>query len=431
MTIIAMLQGDTSGDGFLIAPHDGRTFPALLVVRTDTGSADVTLRSVPEGRLEFDRTTLTVGIDPTGVAVHATEAGQARQDTAIEIVEDGSVVARLTVSCVDGPIVVRFRGRFEARFATEPAIYNSNPAYTATTDVVGPGWTWILEGEPPFTTPGSNVPTRIDLPVGRQIRFNDPVALRSHAEPVVTTVDGISGRTAGGTEETFTTGDPLIGEPVNLGPDTYFAGNRQPDPNHPTEETHGDQREVLGLFELHLGDRFSGASAIGPFTHMSTHVGEHTRDPDSRPTSNGTTPATAELAAFGLSADLLEVSGERIDALVTDYEKLPAGNSPERRNLRRRICHLLSTVDPQRQNDVLNAHPDFDFRDGTLEPGWSRKQAFTGTVDADLRFAADGSCVVEYLGRFATFTYRSRMFAFHSDELCAHHIGSLEPGQPA
>jgi hypothetical protein len=80
----------------------------------------------------------------------------------------------------------------------------------------------------------------------------------------------------------------------------------------------------------------------------------------------------------------------------------------------------------------MASHPDeFDLRPGTLGLGWSRKQTFVGKVDADLRFEPEGSCVVAYLSGFSSFTFRSRMFGFHSDELCAHHIGSLQPDPPA
>ena len=44
------------------------------------------------------------------------------------------------------------------------------------------------------------------------------MALRSHAAAVVSTVDSITGDTTTGKEK-FTAGDPLIGQPVNLGPD--------------------------------------------------------------------------------------------------------------------------------------------------------------------------------------------------------------------
>ena len=70
------------------------------------------------------------------------------------------------------------------------------------------------------------VPTNLDMTgMGRNVRLNNPVALRSHAAPVVSTVVSISGDTATTTGETFLAGDPLIGQPVNFGPDTYMASN--------------------------------------------------------------------------------------------------------------------------------------------------------------------------------------------------------------
>ncbi|MGI5127027.1 hypothetical protein ACQEVB_09470 [Pseudonocardia sp. CA-107938] len=431
MTVIAALQGETSGDHFLIAPHDGRVFPGVLALSTDRATT-VTLRSVPDGRIVLSPTTCDLGTDPTDVTVHATGPSQSRGDTTIEIVEGGDVVATLELTCIEEP-VVHFRGRFEARFATDSAPYNDNPAYTSDPDqdqdvAVASGWTWVLEGEPPFVPATGNVPKRIEMPVGREIRFNDPVALRPRVEPVVTLVDRVSGRTAAG-EESFTAGDPLIGEPVDVGPHTYFAGNRGRNPADPrTEESYQPMREVLALFELHLGTRFSGGSAVGPFTHMATSVNERTRTPDSRPHTVEFTSGTDELVQFGLPPDVASVSDARIDALLGDYAAATPGTT-ERRNLHRRICHLLATVSDGKQAAVLAAAQpgEFDIRAGTIPQGWTGKQVFRGKVDADLHVTPDGSGVVAYLAGFGSFTVELHMFGFHSDELCAHHIGSLRP----
>ncbi len=433
MTVIAALQGETSGDCFLIAPRDGREFPGVLTLRTDSGTTTVTLRCVPEGRLVLSTTSCDLDTEPTDVTVHATEASQGRGDTAIEVVQDGAVVARLDLTCIGSPIVVHFRGRFESRFATDSAPYNDNPTYTSDPNqdqdvATAPGWTWVLEGEPPFVPATGNVPERIEMPVGRQIRFNNPVALRPRAAAVVTVVDRISGHTASG-EENFTAGDPLIGEPVNVGPDTYFAGNRKRNPADPkTEESYRPQNEVLALFELHLGGRFSGASAVGPFTHKATTVDERTRTPDSRPHTVGFASAADELAQFGLPQDVATFSNARIDDLLSDYTQ-SSGDSTERRNLRRRICHLLQSVSDEKRAAVLAAAQpgDFDDRPGTIGAGWAGRQVFRGQVDADLRFTPDGSGIVAYLAGFGSFTVELHMFGFHSDELCAHHSGSLQP----
>lgn len=431
MTVIATLQGNASGDGFLIVPLGARTFAAALSLQTDSGTADVTLRASPDAAgLVFSQTSCAVTTEPTVVDVHATAKSVSRGDTAIEVLEGDTVVWRMSVTGIANP-VIHFRGRFEARFATQDAFYNANPKYTATSEDVGPGWTWALEGEPDFVPPTDNIPERIETPVGRQIRFNDPVALRSHAAPVVTVVDRISGQTRTGSEA-FTSGDPLLGERVDLGPNTYFAGNREFNPGEPTpEEFYTDANEPLGLFELHVGSRFSGASAVGPFTHKATFQDEHTRTPDSRPVAAGLEPAVAELAEFGLP-NLRTFSEARIDALVADYAALPPGDSMERRNLARRIGHLLRAVSPAKQAAVMGAHPGaFVRRVGTLPFGWDRKEVFNGKIDADLRFAPDGSSVIAYFALFTAFAFQSHMFGFHSDELCAHHIGSVRADMTA
>ena len=425
MTVIVTLQGAASGDGFLIAPLGAHVFPAALSLQTDSGTADVTLRADPDAAgMVFSQASCALTTTPTVVEVHATAKSVARGDTAIEVVEGDEVVWRMSVTCIASP-VVHFRGRFQARFATQPAFYNTNPMYTATSEDVGPGWTWALEGEPEFVPPVGNVPERVETPVGRQIRFNDPVALRTHAAPVVTVVDQVSGQTSTG-PQAFTSGDPVIGERVDLGPDTYFAGNRDINPADPTpEEFYTDAAEPLGLFELHIGSRFSGASAVGPFTHKAAFQDEHTRQPDSRPIATGLEPGDAELAEFGLPG-LLTLSEMRIDALVADFAALPAGDSVERRNLARRIGHLLSSVSPAKRAAVMNAHPGaFVRRVGTLRPGWTGKEVFNGKVDADLRFQPDGSPVIDYFALFTSFAFQSHMFGFHSDELCAHHISSV------
>src|SRR5262249_8256812 len=155
-----------------------------------------------------------------------------------------------------------------------------------------------------------------------------PAALRSHADPVVTTVVSITGETTGGTE-TFLAGDPIIGQPVNLGPDTYLAGNNNSSdtPGSPAPEEYYQARlEPMALFEFNLGTGFAppslylkGKSQVGPFTHKAGFVNERTRMPDSRPIAAGLVAATpADLAVFSLP-DQQTFSETRIDQLVTDY----------------------------------------------------------------------------------------------------------------
>jgi hypothetical protein len=86
MAVIAALQGNGSGEGFLVAPVGARTFPAALSLQTDTGTADVTLRASPDAAgLVFSQTSCTVTTAPTQVEVHATAKSLSRGDTAIEV----------------------------------------------------------------------------------------------------------------------------------------------------------------------------------------------------------------------------------------------------------------------------------------------------------------------------------------------------------
>jgi hypothetical protein len=429
------LAGNSSGDGFLVAPR-GTTYDAELALSTDAGTLSVALQASPNAAsLVFSQTAVNLSTTPTIVTIHSTLQSASRGDTTIQVLDGATVVASFTITSIKRP-VVNFRGRFEARFATDPAFYNQNPMYSATVNNVGPGWTWGLEGEPDFVPAVGNVPENLETPVGRVVRYNNPVALRSHAAPVVSTVTSITGETSSGTE-TFTTGDPLIGQQVDLGPNTYLASNNASNPSEPRpEENWAAAREPMALFELHLGNHFSGASQVGPFTHKATTTNEKTRSPDSRPISNGFPGAAAELAEFGLPLSpepppthpAETFSENRIDELVTDYNALPAGDTPQRRNLVRRIGHLLSSVSPAKRTAVQNANPGaFTVRTLTLPQGWSNKEIYTGMVDANLVFNPGGSSVVAYLSEFNLFKFESHMFAFHSDELCGHHKGTLTP----
>ena len=233
MAVHLSLGGNAAGDGFLVAPL-GSTYDAEIALWTDSGTASVTLQASPNpANLVFS----TVGpfslttVPTVYATVHSLLQSTSRGDTTIQVLEGTTVVASFTVTSIKHP-EVNFNGRFEARFATDGALPYSNPIYTAATGpghgcpAGGGGRTFGLEGEPNFVPITGTVPTNLDMTgVGRNVRLNNPVALRSHAAPVVSTVVSISGDTATTTGETFLAGDPLIGQPVNFGPDTYLAGN--------------------------------------------------------------------------------------------------------------------------------------------------------------------------------------------------------------
>ncbi|MEJ0075759.1 MAG: Ig-like domain-containing protein [Alphaproteobacteria bacterium] len=428
MAVLMSLGGNSASDGFLVAPLDS-TYDAELALWTSSGTESVTLQASPNvAGLVFSTTAVSLSTTPTIVQVHATLQSGARGDTTIQVLVGTSVVKSFTVTSIKRP-TVNFKGRFEARFATDGATYASNPMYTATLDtVVPPGWTWGLEGEPDFA-PGSPVPTNLEMPVGRAIRLNNPLALRTHAAPVVSTVNSITGETSTGSE-TFTTGDPLIGQPVNFGPNTYFAGN-QPSKSgdSPPEEFWAAQNEPLALFEIRLGNGtlyFRGASKVSPPSTLpptpATMQNQQTRTVDSRPKTPGAASASAEMAEFGLP-NLQTFSETRIALLVTEYTGLAAG--PAKRNAARRVGHLLPVVSATTKAAVQAANPGaFTVRPGTISV-WNAKEDYDGKVDTDLHALPGGSSVVDYLRQFFSFDVHWTPFSFHSDELCGHHKGWL------
>ena len=479
MAVHLSLGGNAANDSFLIAPL-GSTYDAEIALWTDSGTASVTLQASPNpANLVFS----TVGpfslttVPTVYATVHSLLQSMSRGDTTIQVLEGTTVAASFTVTSIKHP-VVNFNGRFEARFSTDPDRPYFNPIYLPppnpdTIDTTGR--TFGLEGEPDFV-PGSTraapiVPTNLDMTgMGRNVRLNNPVALRSHAAPVVSTVVSISGDTATTTGETFLAGDPLIGQPVNFGPDTYMASNSDDitiatGTTAPEEYWAGGQ-EPLALFEINIGTAFSppaiyfkGASNVGPFTAKATGVDQPTRTPDSRPFAtlhflpDGTLPVGAgDYAAFALPYDMETFAKNRLNALLADYPLLPAGPSLQRRNLVRRIGHVLGCLQDIEQYGEPGANPPkppdatlgpviaaaqaqavgtdvFTIRQGSDPVDWQSLEHYKGKVDAALHAWPGGSpgasSVVAYLTQFFSFDFDWYPFAFFTDENCGYHTGTL------
>lgn len=127
------------------------------------------------------------------------------------------------------------------------------------------GWNFALEGEPDFVSEDS-VAIAIDKPVGRQIRFNNPVALRTHIPPIGVYVVFIKGKVDDTIEEFFA-GGLIIEQQVDLGPSTYFASNREantnpPQSDPPPEEQYDTGFEPMTLFEFHINNASPGNHMI-------------------------------------------------------------------------------------------------------------------------------------------------------------------------
>jgi hypothetical protein len=218
----------------------------------------------------------------------------------------------------------------------------------------------------------------------------------------------------------------------------------------------------MALFEVNIGSSFvppaiyfKGASHVGPLGSGTTGLNQHTRVPDSRPIANGIgIPPASAYAAFGIPTDLKTFAKNRLAALLADYQSpgLTAGPSQQRRNLVRRIDHVLACLEFIRtQPHAINP----DGPDATLGPvitsaqglammpdvfttdragsdpvDWENTEHYVGKVDTALHAWPGGSpgasSVVAYLTQFFSFNFVWDPFAFYTDENCGHHTGSLQ-----
>lgn len=423
MGIVIRVNGNTAGDGFLIAPDNGRVFPVSLNLSTNDGTAvNVTVDATPNGAgIALPAGSISVGPGGTDIPIFATAVSNTRQDTVINVHSGGGNTTFSLTSVRDPQIW--FRGRFEARFATDGDYYNNprgsdgtgaasggSPGFSNVVDgqPAGPGWTWALEGEPDFVPAGpvaNSVPNPIDLPVGRVVRYNNPVALRPFAASVGTAVNEIHGSTLGGTE-VFTAGDSVFGANVNLGPNTYLAANDPAKPGDPTPaETNIEGMEPMALFEFHIDGFLSGKSAA--LADRPTAGGFFSPlDAAEKAIPQFIRPSTGLAVPF---FDLATFEGDRLTQLQNAYNALsPADQTGtvNGRNLKHRIDHLTPAST-------------------TLPPAWDGYELYTGRVNDSIVFQPNTSPVLAYFADFTAYTFSTKMFTFHSDELDGYVHGCL------
>jgi hypothetical protein len=399
MTIIISVNGNKSGEGFLIAPVGNKIFPVLLGLSTDDGtSINASLQAVGGANVVLDQSEITITPNEQFRNIHATAASVFRNDTKLQILVAGTIHATFNLTSITQP-QIWFKGRFQARFATDSDYYNEKRGTTN-------GWNFALEGEPDFV-PEDSVPVDINQPVGREVRFNDPVALRSHVPSIGVHVSSIKGKVGTAIEEFFA-GDPVIGLQVDLGPHTYLASNTPKNPaDPPPAETATGTFEIMAIFEFHISDVFSGKS------HNS----------EDRPKSGGFFSLTAEeLTEYAITIDPGRVpsatfDNARSDALLTDYRSLSPANrtgTTEGRNFSTRIAHLGGSV-----TDGIAPLKR------TLSPGWYGKEEFRGLLNDSLIFQPSESYLLRYFADFDSINFFARMFNYHSDEQCGQVHGSI------
>ena len=267
------------------------------------------------------------------------------------------------------------------------------------------------------------MPTDIDKPVGREIRFNNPaVPLRTHVLPIGVHVISIKGQVGPSIEE-FLVGDPIIGQQVDLGPHTYFAANEAQNPADPAPaETYLPGFEPLGLFEFHIADVLSGKS----------------HNPKDRPSANGEINLSAEeIAMYGI-VDSTTFASTRKNTLLGDYRALsPADRigTAAGRNLAKRIAHLGGSP----QDGIQPVVPGVPVDIGNQ--GWTMKEEFRGLINDSLKiqpsilsYSAGNnsppilSSVLSYFTGFNSLNFLGRFFNYHADEQCGQIHGAIWAG---
>jgi hypothetical protein len=252
--------------------------------------------------------------------------------------------------------------------------------------------------------PADSVPTTITKPVGRVVRFNNPVALRPFVAPVATTVIEIRGATTAGTE-VFTSGDPMIGAAFNLGPNTYLAANEPQNPaDPPPAETNAPGFEAMALFECHIESLFSGTSAAA--ADRRTAAGFNSPlDAAEKAIPQFIDPTSGAPTTFLDQPTFEQRRLQKLQAAFNALSPADQTGTPAGRNLNTRIQHLQNS--------------------STLPAGWNGSEEYRGLVNAGVTFQPAQSSVLEFLKGYSTFNFYAKLFTFHNDELCGYVRGSL------
>lgn len=395
MAIIITVNGNGGREGFLVAPSGTHEFPVPVGLKTDNGTtvqATLALTTGPGVNVQLSQTSVTIGPTLKSVKIVAKSPSKKQGDIRLDVKVGSTVRASYLLTSLPNPRL-RFEGRFQARFATDGDFFNEPRGTSA-------GWTWALEGEPDFVPPANNIPTQPGMAVGRVVRFQNAVAPRPHVDPIGVKVTAVEAN-LGLKVVSFTSGDPVIGQQVSLGPDSYLAANEPIPPGPQPFETYQAGFEPIENFELHIGSVFSAKPAALT----------------DRPKAGGFFPLTpAEITKYGI-VSLNTFNSQRKAALLSDYHALsPADRTgtPAGRNLAKRISHLGGS-----------APDNIPPTQGTLPLGWTGKETYTGILNNSIQITPGKSAVLAYFKVFTQFRYTGTLFNFHSDEQCGRVDASL------
>jgi hypothetical protein len=402
MGIKISINGNTGPQGFLIAPSGSTEFPTSVGLKTDNGTTVNAVLSIVAASgviVQLSKTNVTIGPTQKSVKITAKTPSKKAGDIMLLVKVGSSIKARFILTSIPNPRL-RFAGRFQARFATDGDFFNQPRGTSA-------GWTWALEGEPDFVPPTNNVPVNPGMAVGRVLRFQSAVAPRPRVAPIGVKVTAVEGEVNGKTVS-FSSGDPIIGAKVSLGPNSYLASNEPQNPADPPPfESYGPGFEPIENFELHIGTSFSGLPA----------------SLNDRPKANGFFPLTAaEMTKYGI-VPLNTFKNQRKTQLLNDYHALPPANrtgTAVGRNLATRISHLGGSAP-----DGIQPSQE------TLTLGWSGKETYNGVLNKAIQITAGRSALLTYFKAFQSFRYSGTLLNFHSDELCGQVDGTLTALTPA
>jgi hypothetical protein len=296
---------------------------------------------------------------------------------------------RSTLTAITEPIV-RFRGSFQCRLATDPDDFDDPWGHNSSFGV--------------FAVQGPDPEHPDEPPLDRIVRFHDPVALRPFCDTIGVAVTSVEAE-VGGATVTFAGGDPLIGEAVRLGPSCKFDGrNRTFAP---------DGFEPIADFRFEIGSVFAGASA--PAVPRATPA-----DPpgSTAPYANGISlldsdPAGGTPADYGLqAATWAENAWSTIAFKLAQLVGQQPSDEPSTRIRDRRLREHADT------------RPGHGI--GAIATPLVLMERYSGLIDQEVTTAPDAQGVLAYLASLPAIRISVDFLGFDTDCQTGRVTGTLD-----
>jgi hypothetical protein len=389
------LNGAGSGEGLVIVSSAARPLPATLTLRTTDGSGgEVMCRPSQASAASLSVSPGTVYVSGTPVAVHvlASAASASPNDLAVEVVAGPDVVARLDLTALEAP-AVRFSGRFQCRLATDgdpfPHEWGTDLSFFRM---------YAVQGASPLDPA---VPTD-EPPLDRIIRFQDVVGQRPFCGPIGVTITAIEAD-VGGAQQRFTTGDPLLGLPVRLGPQSRF------------EEQDGafaaSTFQPIADFRIEVGSVLAGASAPAV----------------PRPSGNDPPGSTAPYADGAFSLDAVgpwtPADFGYPEATWQDHAQAVVTNKLAQLQAEEPADARAARIRARRIQEHANSA-------GGLRAALTPVQRFTGLVDQEVVLAPDAVGALAYLASLPSIQFFAEFFEFDTDCQTGTVTGTLGAPTP-